>query len=95
MVVPASVMLWIGLFIPILSFIVGYGLQVWIQRAWVGTIVVFALSFISLILWFRLRFWPWLLLYVMLDWLGAWVGANVMKRRATKGNLVKERKATD
>ena len=92
MVVPDSVMLWISVLIPLLSFLAGYGLQMWVKRAWVGTIVVLGGSFAVLILWFRLSFWPWVLMYVMLDWLGAWASVNVTKwRRANTSK--RERKA--
>lgn len=94
MVVSDSVMLWIGVLIPLTSFLAGYGLQVWIRRAWVGTVLVFGGSFLALVLWFRLSFWPWLLLYLMLDWLGAWAAVNIMRWRQTKSGTKSERKAT-
>lgn len=76
-----SVMWWISLFIPVLAFVLGAGLQFWIKRAWVGTLLVFGGSYIALYAWFSLKFWSWLLLYLMLDWLGAWVAVNVQKWR--------------
>ncbi|MCF8565276.1 hypothetical protein LLE49_11170 [Alicyclobacillus tolerans] len=84
MLMSDNVMWWISLIIPLVSLLLGFVLQVWLKRSWPGTLLVLGGSLFALHQWFSLAFWPWVLMYVFLDWLGAWAASNYVKWRQRK-----------
>ncbi|MCL6453636.1 MAG: hypothetical protein K6T78_08430 [Alicyclobacillus sp.] len=73
---PGSVMNWIAGWIPLLVILASVCLyRFWTRRAWavaVASILSFGLPMVAMLLWFTMKFWPWLLLYLFLSWLSCW-----------------------
>ncbi|MCL6515476.1 hypothetical protein [Alicyclobacillus sp.] len=80
------VMTWIAGVFPLLSFFVPLVLYYLWRAAWLSTFLVLFGTLAALWAWFSLTFWSWVLLYVMLAWLGCWVGAWLRNKRASDGS---------
>jgi hypothetical protein len=91
--IPENVMVWIAGVFPLMSFLMGFGFQYVMKRAWIPTILVFGITLMSMLVWFTMYFWPWLLLYLILCWTGCWAGAStrewVSKRKGEEA-FIKE-----
>ncbi|SFU37985.1 hypothetical protein [Alicyclobacillus macrosporangiidus] len=79
------VMTWIAGVFPVLSFVLPLILYYRWKTVWLSTCAVLFGSLAALWAWFSLTFWPWVLAYVMLAWLGCWAGAWLRKQRPPRG----------
>ncbi|MCL6636357.1 MAG: hypothetical protein K6T26_00295 [Alicyclobacillus sp.] len=75
------VMTWIAGVLPLLSFVLPFALYYWLRNAWLPTLAVGMGSLAVLAYGFSLKFWPWLLCYLLLCWLGCWAAGEVRSRR--------------
>ncbi len=70
-VVPDDVMTFVAGWFPLLSFAAGAMLYAWWRRVLLPSAIVLFGTGAAMYFRFTLHFWPWLLLYVMLSWLGS------------------------
>jgi ABC-type Mn2+/Zn2+ transport system permease subunit len=78
---PADTMLWIAALFPIVSFVIGLVFYALWRNAWIPTVLVLIGLFAVLWFLFSIKFWPWILLYVFLTWIGCWAGHVLRNRR--------------
>ena len=68
----------------LLSILIGVATKLWFNRAWIGALFTLAASFVVIWIFFSLSFWPWVLLYLFLSWLGSWAVWMARNRKSQK-----------
>lgn len=74
-------MAWVSGWLLLFSFCFGFIFYFYWKRAWIPSVAAFVVLFIVLWQLFSLSFWPFLLAYEMLVWLGCWIASFIRSRR--------------
>jgi hypothetical protein len=74
-------MAWVSGWFLLFSLCFGFLFYYFWRRAWIPTVVTFVVLFVLLWTQFSLNFWPFLLAYVFLVWLGCWMASFARRRR--------------
>lgn len=82
--IPSNVMLYIAGVFPLLSFVVAFIIYYYFKRTWVATVVVLGGTLAALLIWFTMKFWSWLLMYLFICWLGCWAAYHAGKWRESR-----------
>lgn len=85
--VPDNVMTFIAGWFPLLSFVIPFIMYYYIKRTWLASIVVLGATLAALLIWFSMKFWSWLLLYLFICWVGCWAAHHARKWREARRGL--------